>query len=186
MDEYRLPPQLKEPGPETRLFNLTEHQLDNSPIAAALKAIGGGLNDLGNAVAAEFGNGILEGVKAIGKGLWEGIKAAAEGVKEAFVGKDKEAPKPEPQKESLGQALAETIKAAIGGAKEGIEQANQKTKEPVNTRDLKDRLIAQHREGERQKTAREAQKVEQDAKANPQPRQASMRPAESSRYERTR
>ena len=184
MDEYRLPPQISEGhiNDGTHLFPLTEQQLNNSPIAEALKVIGAGLADVSSGLV-DLGNAAIEKT-------WEAcrtyLSAAAEGIKEAFSGKDKEAPKPEPQKESLGKALFEGVKAAIDGAKEGIEQANQKTKEqPLNTKDLKDRLIAQHREQERQKSARESQKVEIESKANPQPRQASMRPAESSRYERT-
>jgi len=118
----------------------------------------------------------------IGKSLWEGIKAVGEGIKEAFVGK--ETPKPEPQKESVGKALFEGIKAAAEGAKEGIAQANQKTKEPVNAKDLKDRLMNQARQQERHKTAREAAKTERESSASPP--KAIMRSPENSRSERTR
>ena len=181
MDEYRLPPQISEGHLKdgTHLFPLNEQQLNNSPIAAALGIIGEGLSDVGSGLTG-LGNAVIS--KA-----WEACQtyaaAAWEGIKEAIAGKDV---KPEPQKESLGKAISETIKAAVEGAKEGIQQSNQKTKEPVNTKDLKDRLINQARQQERQKNARDTQKVEQDAKANPQPRQASMRPAENSRIERTR
>ncbi|AGG33031.1 hypothetical protein D521_0462 [beta proteobacterium CB] len=172
MDD-RLPPQLSEGhlNDGTHLFPLNEQQMNSSPIAQSLIAIGGGLTDLGNAVIAEFG-----------KGLWEGIKAAGEGIKEAIVGKDV---KPEPQKESLGKALSETIKAAVDGAKEGIRQSNEKTKEPVNTKDLKERLISQARQQERQKTAKEAAKVERESSASPA-KAAIMRSPENSHPERTR
>lgn len=171
MDD-RLPPQLSEGhlNDGTHLFPLNEQQMNSSPIAQSLIAIGGGLTDLGNAVIAEFG-----------KGVWEGIKAAGEGIKEAIAGKDV---KPEPQKESLGKAVSETIKAAVEGAKEGIRQSNEKTKDPVNTRELKDRLVAQARQQERQKGARESAKSERESSATP--RQASMRSPANSRPERTR
>jgi len=187
MDD-RLPPPIKEKeghiNDGTHLFALSEQQLNSSPIAQALNAIGGGMVDLGNAVVAEIGNRGWDGFKAVGEGVWEGIKAAGQGIKEAFVGQ--ETPKSDPQKESLGKAFSESVKAAIGGAKEGIAQANQKIKEPVNTKELKDRLIDQARQQERLKTARDSQKTERESSANPQPRQASMRSADSSRIERTR
>lgn len=180
MDEYRLPPQISEGhlNDGTHLFPVTEQQLNNSPIAAALGAIGEGLNDIGSGLT-DLGNAVIS--KA-----WEAcqtyVAAAAEGIKEAFVGKEA---KPEPQKESLGKALFEGIKAATEGAKEGISQANQKTKEPTNTKDLKERLISQARQQELQKTAREAAKAERESSASPA-KAAIMRSPENSHPERTR